>query len=108
MLNQASTDRAELAKLLNISQLQMSYITDVNAGHGLIKVNKSLIPFENQFPKDTELYRLMTTKNKRGEALKPKLYIAHLSGGKDSTAMLLRLLEEKKTARSHNLLRYGT
>lgn len=40
----------------------MSYITDVNAGHGLIKVNKSLIPFENQFPKDTELYRLMTTK----------------------------------------------
>ena len=62
MLNQASTDRAELAKLLNISQLQMSYITDVNAGHGLIKVNKSLIPFENQFPKDTELYRLMTTK----------------------------------------------
>ena len=62
MLNQASTDRAELAKLLNISQLQMSYITDVNAGHGLIKVNKSLIPFENQFPNDTELYRLMTTK----------------------------------------------
>ena len=62
MLNQASTDRAEHAKLLNISQLQMSYITDVNAGHGLIKVNKSLIPFENQFPKDTELYRLMTTK----------------------------------------------
>ena len=38
MLNQASTDRIELAKLLNISDLQLSYITHVDAGHGLIKV----------------------------------------------------------------------
>ena len=35
MLNQASTDRIELAKLLNISDLQLSYITNVDAGHGL-------------------------------------------------------------------------
>ena len=42
MLNQASTDRLELAKLLNISDLQMSYITNVEAGHGLIKVGSSL------------------------------------------------------------------
>ena len=62
MLNQASTDRAELAKLLNISELQMSYITNVGAGHGLIKVGSSQIPFENKFPKDTKLYKLMTTK----------------------------------------------
>ena len=62
MLNQASTDRLELAKLLNISDLQMSYITNVEAGHGLIKVGSSLVPFENKFPKNTKLYKLMTTK----------------------------------------------
>ena len=62
MLNQASTDRIELAKLLNISDLQMSYITNVNAGEGLIKIGSSLIPFVNRFPKNTELYKLMTTK----------------------------------------------
>ena len=62
MLNQASTDRIELAKLLNISDLQMSFITNVGAGEGLIKVGSSLVPFVNKFPKNTELYRLMTTK----------------------------------------------
>ena len=62
MLNQASTDRIELAKILNISDLQMSYITNVNAGEGLIKIGSSLIPFINKFPKNTELYKLMTTK----------------------------------------------
>ena len=62
MLNQASTDRLELAKLLNISDLQMSYITDVEAGHGLIKVGSSLVPFANKFPVNTKLYKLMTTK----------------------------------------------
>ena len=66
MLNQASTDRLELAKLLNISDLQMSYITNVEAGHGLIKVGSSLVPFANKFPKNTKLYKLMT--NKPGEA----------------------------------------
>lgn len=65
MLNQASTDRVELAKLLNISDLQMSYITNVNAGEGLIKIGSSLIPFINRFPKNTELYKLMTTKPRR-------------------------------------------
>ena len=62
MLNQASTDRIELAKLLNISDLQMSYITNSGAGEGLIKVGSSLVPFKNRFPKNTELYKLMTTK----------------------------------------------
>ena len=66
MLNQASTDRVELAKLLNMSDLQMSYITNVNAGEGLIKIGSSLIPFVNRFPKDTELYKLMTTKPGEG------------------------------------------
>ncbi|MFT9494538.1 VirB4-like conjugal transfer ATPase, CD1110 family [Anaerosolibacter sp.] len=62
MLNQASTDRMELAKLLNISDLQLSYITNVDAGNGLIKVGSSLVPFIDQFPRNTKLYRLMTTK----------------------------------------------
>lgn len=62
MLNQASTDRIELAKLLNISELQLSYITNVGAGEGLLKVGRNLVPFENHFPHDLELYKLMTTK----------------------------------------------
>lgn len=62
MLNQASTDRMELARLLNISDLQLSYITNVEAGNGLIKVGSSLVPFTDQFPRNTKLYRLMTTK----------------------------------------------
>lgn len=66
MLNQASTDRVELAKLLNISDLQMSYITNVAAGEGLIKVGSALVPFSNRFPKNTELYKLMTTKPGEG------------------------------------------
>ena len=66
MLNQAATDRIELAKLLNISDLQMSYITNVEAGHGLIKVGSSLVPFVNKFPTNTQLYKLMTTKPGEG------------------------------------------
>ena len=62
MLNQAATNRDELARLLNISDTQLSYITNVDAGHGLIKIGSSLIPFENSFPHDTKLYHLMTTK----------------------------------------------
>ena len=76
MLNQASTDRVELAKLLNISDLQMSYITNVNAGEGLIKIGSSLIPFVNKFPRNTELYKLMTTKPRRGcRIVKKVLYV---------------------------------
>ena len=62
MLNQASTDLIELAKLLNISDLQLSYITNVAAGNGLVKVGSSLVPFCDSFPRNTKLYRLMSTK----------------------------------------------
>ncbi|MCD9023501.1 VirB4-like conjugal transfer ATPase, CD1110 family [Cohnella silvisoli] len=62
MLNQASTDRMELAELLNISDLQLSYITNVDAGNGLMKVGSSLVPFTDKFPRHTKLYSLMTTK----------------------------------------------
>ncbi len=62
MLNQAATDRVELAELLNISELQRSYITNVDAGNGLMKVGSSLVPFSDKFPRHTKLYSLMTTK----------------------------------------------
>ena len=62
LLNQAATDRDELASLLNISENQLSYITNVGAGKGLIRCSGNLVPFENSFPKNTKLYRLMTTK----------------------------------------------
>lgn len=62
LLNQAPTDRAELAKLLGASDTQMDYVSDAPAGHGLIKVGSCLVPFINELPRDTELYRLMTTK----------------------------------------------
>lgn len=62
MLNQSATDREELAKLLNISDTQLGYITNVPAGCGLIRCAGNLVPFTNSFPRDTQLYRLMTTK----------------------------------------------
>ena len=75
MLNQASTDRLELAKILNISDLQMSYITNVNAGEGLIKIGSSLIPFVNKFPNNTKLYKLMTTKPRRRSSIMKKVLL---------------------------------
>lgn len=62
MLNQGSTDREELANLLQISETQMTHITNVEVGHGLVKVGSSFVPFERKFPKNTELYKLMSTK----------------------------------------------
>jgi hypothetical protein len=61
MLNQAAPDREKLGTLLNISPEQMSYITNADAGCGLIKYGSALVPFVNRFPKNTKLYELMTT-----------------------------------------------
>ena len=62
MLNQAAGDRAILAKQLNISPQQMKYVTHSEAGEGLIFYGNVVLPFVDRFPKDTELYRVMTTK----------------------------------------------
>lgn len=62
MLNQAYQDREKLATLLNISDEQLTYITNAEPGCGLIRYGGSLVPFVNRFPKNTELYKLMTTK----------------------------------------------
>ena len=66
MLNQAASDREKLAKLLNISAEQMSYVTNADAGCGLIKYGSSLVPFVNRFPRGTKLYQLMTTRPGEG------------------------------------------
>ena len=62
MLNQAPSDRAELAKPLNISDNQLSYVTNSEAGQGLLFCGNSIIPFKDKFPKNTKLYQMMTTK----------------------------------------------
>ena len=62
MLNQAQGDREILAKQLNISQQQMTYVTHSDAGEGLIFYGNVILPFIDRFPQDTELYRVMTTK----------------------------------------------
>ena len=66
MFNQAATDREELARLLGASSTQMDYVSDALPGHGLIKVGASIVPFVNDFPKDSSLYWLMTTKPGEG------------------------------------------
>ena len=62
MLNQAVGDRAILAKQLNISQHQLSYVTHSGEGEGLLFYGNVILPFVDRFPTDLELYRIMTTK----------------------------------------------
>ena len=62
MLNQASGDRQILAKQLNISPHQLSYVTHSGEGEGLLFYGNIILPFVDRFPKDTELYRVLTTK----------------------------------------------
>ena len=62
LLNQASGDRQILSKALNISPSQQNYITNSNAGEGLIFYGSTIVPFKDDFPKDTQLYRIMTTR----------------------------------------------
>ena len=61
LYNQVATDRQELSKLLHISEMQMGYVTDSEPGCGLLRMGGALVPFNNEIPKNTELYRLMNT-----------------------------------------------
>lgn len=69
MLNQASNDRAELAHLLNISNQQLTHVTNVDEGRGLLFSGNAIIPFEDKFPKETKLYEMMTTKPEEVKAI---------------------------------------
>ena len=62
MLNQAGGDRQILAKQLGISTHQLSYVTHSSEGEGLLFYGSTILPFVDHFPKNTELYRIMTTK----------------------------------------------
>ena len=62
MLNQAGGDRQILAAQLNISPHQLSYVTHSGEGEGLLFYGSVILPFLDRFPKDTELYGIMTTK----------------------------------------------
>lgn len=70
MLNQATGDREALGRLLNISEDQLDAVKDKPAGTGLIRYGSAIVPFTNQFPKNTELYKLMTTKPGEDEAFR--------------------------------------
>ena len=61
LLNQAPLDAQQLGKLLKISPEELDYITNVNAGSGLLIAGNAVVPFVNDFPTDTELYKLMDT-----------------------------------------------
>jgi len=62
LLSQAAGDREILARQLGISPHQLSYITHSNSGEGLLFFGGTIIPFVDRFPKDTEIYRLLTTR----------------------------------------------
>ena len=62
LLHQPVSDRQILAKQLNISPHQLSYVTHSGAGEGLIFYGNVILPFVDRFPTDIELYRIMTTK----------------------------------------------
>ena len=62
MLNQASGARQILAKQLNISPFQLSYVTNSNEGEGLLFYGNTIIPFKDKFDTSLKLYSLMTTK----------------------------------------------
>lgn len=62
LLNQSPLDRANLAELLSLSDNDLKFITNANAGSGLIYTGKYTIPFVNDFPKDSNIYHVLSTK----------------------------------------------
>lgn len=95
MLNQAEPDRAKLATLLNISTEQMGYITNADAGCGLVKYGSSLVPFVNRFPTNTRLYKLMTTKPGEDSINREECKIKNILNN-----------EKQGTGNRHNLWRF--
>ena len=68
MLNQSLMDRSMLKDLLNLSDNDIEFVTNVESGRGIIRAGKSVIPFEDKFPQNTELFKIMDTKPKDSEA----------------------------------------
>ena len=72
MLNQAAGERQILAKQLNISPYQLSYVTNSGEGEGLLFYGSTINPFKDKFDKTLTLYSLMTTKPEEVDARKQK------------------------------------
>lgn len=64
LMNQSAIDRAQISSLLDMSDAQLTYITNAKQGSGVIRAGSTIIPFKNDFDKDTKLYKLMSTKFK--------------------------------------------
>ena len=60
MLNQSSQDRDNLAELLNLSPQMLSSITNAKKGSGLLQCGSAIIPFRDNFPKDNDIYEVLT------------------------------------------------
>lgn len=69
LLTQHQNDRQHLGELLGISPEELSYITNADAGCGLLVAGKAVVPFVDKFPEDTELYRIMDTNPNSGKAM---------------------------------------
>lgn len=63
----ARMDQLNFAELLSISDSQLTYIDNNSPGHGLIYTGKSILPFANEFPEETELYKLISTSKSKDE-----------------------------------------
>ena len=61
MLALPKLDRMNLSDLLQIPDSQLAYITSSQPGHGLFYNGKTVLPFKNDFPKDTELYKVLSS-----------------------------------------------
>ena len=67
MLQMNPYGRAQMQQMYNLTDAEMEYITSSGSGHGLIYNGKDIIPFIDEFPRDTKLYKAMTTKVGEGE-----------------------------------------
>ena len=96
MLNQASGDRQILAKQLNISPTQLSYVTNSNEGEGLLFYGNVIIPFVDRFPKNSLYKILKQVKSKEKTMLRAISYVLTFSGGAVFGIAFLCLLQAGK------------
>ncbi len=107
MLNQAAGDRQILAKQLNISPHQLSYVTHSGEGEGLLFFGNVILPFVDRFPTDLELYRIMTTKLVRFRRAKgmsnPKLNFKEETSAKKTRSPPKKARVEQSTPKKKKL-----
>lgn len=65
MMNMEKQDSANMMELINLEDSQLEYITNQDKGNGLLYTGNTIIPFVNEYPKESELYNLFNTEHKR-------------------------------------------